>query len=76
MNAKLPYNPQTDEAVAVAPLFGSDEASKMAGYWVIEDCDQCGRPIKVNATTQHFVAKHEVQLVCPGCAVKFQKGQV
>jgi hypothetical protein len=67
----LPYDPHSEEAVAVAPLVPAliEEAGK------VDHCSKCGRHIWLNLTTIDFVTKNEVQVFCPPCAAEFQEGK-
>lgn len=68
----LPYDPHQEEAVAIAPLVPAviEEAGK------VDHCAKCDRHVWLNLVTIGFIAKNEVQVLCPPCAVKFQEGEI
>jgi hypothetical protein len=69
----LPYDPRTEQAIAIAPLYSEDIAH---GPGHIRPCNNCKRLIWAGKLTIEFMAKHEVPAICPECAEAFAKGEI
>jgi len=67
----LPYDPTKEEGVAIAQLVSKE--IKTPGE--VGHCARCNAHIWINKVTAEFMAKNEVEAICPDCAVKFAKGE-
>ncbi len=69
----LPYNPSSDEAFTIAPLWNDPTLPSPIGPGDNGKCDFCGRRVWLNTKTIQFMEKHEVPAICTECAGRAAK---